>query len=73
MPNAPLFRRVVLWSVAAIGIPPSPAGDDGGYGWLIIFALPVVMAEWAYRKIDDIPRSEKGIYRAHRPADEAGL
>jgi hypothetical protein len=50
-----------------------PEGDDRSCGALALFAAPVVLGKWAYRKIDDVPRSEKVIYQAHRPAGEAGL
>ena len=49
-----------------------PDGDDTGCGPLAVFAVPFVMGGWAYRKTDRPVRSEKVIYRAPRPAGQAG-
>jgi hypothetical protein len=62
-----------LWALAGSGSGEWPTGDDSPYGWLTIFALPVVMGVWAYRKTDDIRRSEKVIYEAPQPAGRAGV
>lgn len=49
-----------------------PEGDDTNCGPLAVFAAPFVMGGWADRKTDRPVRSEKVIYRAPRPAGQAG-
>jgi hypothetical protein len=49
-----------------------PEGDDTNWGPLAVFAAPFVMGGWAYSKTDRPVRSEKVIYRAPRPAGQAG-
>jgi hypothetical protein len=56
-----------LWALADSGSSGWPSGDDSAYGFLTIFALPVIMGMWAYRKTDTVKRSVKVIYRAPQP------
>jgi hypothetical protein len=49
-----------------------PEDDDSEYGWFTIFALPGLMGAWAYRKTDDVRRSEKVIYVEPAPIGQAG-
>jgi hypothetical protein len=62
----------ILWALDASGSNELPSSDDSAYGPFTIFALPVLTGIWAYRKLDDVRRSEKVIYVAPAPIGQAG-
>jgi hypothetical protein len=61
-----------IWAMGASGTSGWPSGEDSALGPFTFFALPFLLGVWAYRKTDDIRRSEKVIYEAPPPAGDAG-
>ena len=53
-----------FWALGESGSSDWPSGEDSACGPFTIFALPFLMGVWAYRKMDDLRRSEKVIYEA---------
>jgi hypothetical protein len=53
-----------IWAMGESGTSGLPSGDDSACGPFTFFVLPFIMGVWAYRKTDDIRRSEKVIYVA---------
>ena len=62
-----------IWAMGESGTSGWPSGEDSAWGPFTIFALPVLMGMWAYRKMDDPRRSEKVIYIAPERFGQGGL
>ena len=56
----------VLWLTSKFGSG-WPSDDDSEYGFLSVFALPVLAGIWAYRRTEGGEPSLKVIYKAPRP------